>query len=91
MNEEKRQMNIFLTRKLGYTNIILSFNSWESFGILWNWSNEQDWYEDFLYERIKVSKNYVNDILKYQISRITGMIDPEHYAIAIYEYLKDKK
>jgi hypothetical protein len=57
----------------------IDFSTWDEFGMLWKWANEQDWWEDF------TDKNY------HCCRTDLDMINPDKFANIIYNYLKEKK
>ena len=52
-----------------------NFSSWENFGKLWEWANEQPWWNEFWVKNAK---------------HIQTIIDPTYFADSMYKFL-DKK
>ena len=65
-----------LSKAMGYNAIVLDFSTWLNFGILWEWSQSQGWWQD-VYMVIALTVNSKN-----------GYIHPDRFADQIYEYLK---
>ena len=62
------------------------FSTWQGFGKLWEWARKQDWWNEFIFP--------LEDLIKSirPIPRIhLDLINPEPFAKAIYEFLKDRK
>lgn len=57
--------------------IKITFSTWDGFGKLWNWSKTQEWWADFM-------SRDVDTVDFYEL-----LIDPDHYADAIYELLAE--
>ena len=51
-----------------------NFSTWEGFGKLWEWAPKQEWWQDWF------GNNYI---------RIWYFIDPDRFADAVYEFLKE--
>lgn len=75
-----------------YTN---DFSTWAGFGKLWEWAQKQDWWEDFYqYELCEYSIttstlcNSGTDTDHYIFD--TQFINPNSFANAVYDYLKEK-
>ena len=56
------------------------FGEWAGFGMLWEWAEQQDWWEAF-WEHIKAVKN----------ERKRWYINPDRLADAICEFLKNRE
>ena len=69
----------------GELAINIDFSTWEGFGKLWEWSQEQDWWPDALMGPLF---GWV-DIDEETIA--CSVIHPDLFANAIYEYLKENK
>ncbi len=87
MNEKE---NKFLTLELGEPwfddakfHQRLDFSSWQVFGRLWEYATKQEWWLIFLtrYMRdIPLGKGWLKDL-----------INPDRFADAIYQFLKERK
>lgn len=60
-----------------YTN----FSTWDSFGKLYSWCKEQEWWTMFCYYRFG-DGNYIG-------YKVFEFIDPDKFANTVYEFLKD--
>jgi hypothetical protein len=56
----------------------IDFSTWEGFGKLWQWANEQEWWDDF------TDKNY------HCCRTDLDMINPNRFSHMLYEYLEEK-
>ena len=72
-------MHTFTTRCriCGEAGETTNFSTWQGFGKLWEWAQNQGWWEDFWI--------YSNDD-----NGIIDFIHPDRFADALYEFLKDK-
>lgn len=82
MNRDNYLSNIFYNQEI-------NFDTWEGFGKLWKWAQEQSWFFKFCFQLTKKHKS------KQRMTGMTGMIHsgwikPSTFANAIYEYLKEK-
>lgn len=59
-----------------------NFMSWEGFGKLWEWASWQTWWEDFAYSIHGIHENGEN---------LKVLINPDKFADAIYDFLKNRK
>lgn len=59
-----------------------NFLTWGGFGKLWKWANKQEWWGQFLHERIE------DDIQKGMI--FLELIHPENFAKAVVGFLQKK-
>lgn len=57
------------------------FSTWEGFGKLWEWSQQQKWWAGFL-NSDECGNDYVIN---------TFYINPDKFANVVYEYLKSKE
>jgi hypothetical protein len=79
------QVNKYLTEAMGKkytpaTSFKVENSPWKWFGELWDWAIKQEWWEDF--ERnLGLPKHWVPK----------KIINPEAFAIAIYNYLKERE
>lgn len=67
-----------------------NFSTWRDFGYLWDWANNQEWWQYEFYENEKHSfkTNTCNDtIWSFDIT----LINPDKFADAVYEYLKGRQ
>jgi hypothetical protein len=55
---------------------IPNFSTWEDFGGLWTWAKEQEWWNNFL-----TGTNW---------DFIVELINPDKFANALYEFLKER-
>lgn len=53
------------------------FDTWAGFGKLWEWSKTQEWWADFMSRDVDAVDFY------------ESLIEPDHYADAIYELLSE--
>ena len=89
------EVNRFLTKAMNSPQVLpwenwapdIDFSTWESFGLLWDWAIEQDWWEIFLTEHLfnlrELSKHLTLRTIPHRY------INPERFAKAVYEYLND--
>jgi len=75
------------------TQIIIqgcNLSTWEGFGKLWEWALQQEWWDDFIEQHGSQSDPDCDGVFaSYGHEHIsTELINPEHFADAIYEYLK---
>lgn len=52
-----------------------NFSTWEGFGKLWEWSQKQEWWED-----------YINNFENHSLINV----NPDRFADTVYTYLKEK-
>ncbi|MCK5236498.1 MAG: hypothetical protein KAR06_05870 [Deltaproteobacteria bacterium] len=55
----------------------INFSTWVGFGKLWNWAIEQNWWDEFIMRPFS------------QAHIIENLINPERFANAVYEFLKE--
>jgi hypothetical protein len=77
-----------------------NFSTWEGFGKLWEFCQEQEWWEGFL---IKNEYQHTRDVYsphkeypyrEYQetvYEDMSGLINPDRFADAVYTYLKERE
>lgn len=58
------------------------FSTWEGFGKLWEWSEKQEWWKEY-------SSMNMHDRKAYGVVP-TRYINPDKFADAVYNFLKDK-
>lgn len=58
------------------------FSTWDGFGKLYEWSVEQDWWYEFLFE-------WSGEIISFSIPY--KLVYPNPFANVIYEFLRDKE
>lgn len=91
MMRDRMMRDKFLTEAMGgrwcggIDGCDIDFSTWEDFGELWEWAQEQEWWADVVRwdfytdeEGITHGANFIQE----------GLIHPNHFADAIYEYLK---
>lgn len=61
------------------------FSTWQGFGKLWTWAKEQGWWEGFLFDL-----GSINIRTRDQLVIHPDYINPDHFADAIYDFLKDR-
>ena len=62
-------------RKCGVdTYVSQDFSTWQGFGVLWEWAQEQEWWSEFLSLPFK----------------LTDFINPISFSEAVYTFLKDR-
>ena len=59
-----------------------TFSTWDGFGKLYEWSVEQDWWHEFLFE-------WSGEIISFSIPH--KLVYPDAFANVIYEFLRDKE
>ena len=59
----------------------IDFSTWEGFGKLYSWCKEQEWWTMFCYYRFG-DGNYIG-------YKVFEFIEPDRFADAVYEFLKD--
>ena len=63
-----------------------NFLTWEGFGKLWQWANEQEWIGEFIYwynSNMVIDEERLHTIL-------SDLVDPEFFAKAVVEFLQEK-
>lgn len=79
MNIEKRD---YLIRKLREGGVdvegIPDFETWQGFGLLFEWASRQEWWEEFACE------GHLDPL---SLSIFTRMIDPKRFAQFLWEFL----
>jgi hypothetical protein len=55
------------------------FSTWEGFGKLFSWSKKERWWIDFILSQRRPG-----------VSAFCEMLDPERFAKAVYEFLKER-
>jgi hypothetical protein len=67
----------------------LHFSSWDGFGKLWIWANEQRWWYNFWCNSLLwTSKCYRPDFMITDEFRFS-FVNPDNFADALYVYLKE--
>lgn len=71
----------------------LDLSTWQGFGKLWEWAQQQEWWDKFLFEQ---ESSYLSDSLGYPETyamRWMGenLVNPDRFADAVYEYLKERE
>ena len=62
----------------------VNFSIWENFGKLWEWSQKQEWWGYFIH------KNYCKNGKQLTVdTMLSNLINPDKFADAVYEYLKE--
>ena len=65
------------------------FSTWTSFGKLWEWAIDQEWWNKF--EFSEYAGHNRNDEFGATLKDILqGLINPDRFATAVYEFLKEK-
>lgn len=73
--------------KIGmYSKANNNFSTWEGFGKLWEWTQKQEWWRNFLL----TSKGKIHDLNPLAFATGTSIIDLDRFADAVYSYLKEK-
>ncbi len=78
MENEKR--NQFLTEKIGLF-FIMDFSTWTYFGVLWEWAQKQEWWEELCATMEGWSTGHYDLLL---------LIQPDRFANIVYKFLKEK-
>lgn len=60
------------------------FSTWDRFGLLWEWSQEQEWFSEFMLYSIGVPSCGTIAVQRHAIH-------PDRFANSVYEFLKDKE
>jgi hypothetical protein len=67
----------------------LELSTWQGFGKLWEWAIDQEWWCEFEFSR-PVNPDQ-SDIFGGTLQEILqSLINPDRFATAVYEYLKEK-
>lgn len=69
----------------------IHFSTWTGFGNLWEWSQKQDWWGAFyasLHYNTITGFNGIN--YEYEKRLEEYYVNPERFANAVYEFLKEK-
>lgn len=62
-------------------------STWEGFGKLWEWAQKQEWWRMFI-----IKQPYSNATNQAKLVCInTTLIHPDHFADALYTFLKEKQ
>ena len=56
------------------------FSTWKGFGTLWEWAYKQNWWKPFVFKC-----NLIDDV--YHMN--TSVVNPDKFADAVYQYLKE--
>lgn len=69
-----------------------SFSTWQGFGLLWEWAQEQEWWSDELFFR-HTGEGHITDsgCCVMAIARIPYIVEPGRFANAVYEFLKGRE
>ena len=69
------------------------FSTWEGFGKLWDWSQKQEWWDTFVMKELHYSHRTHYDGVNYVYeNRLDDeLVNPDRFADAVYEYLKEMK
>ena len=62
-----------------------NFSTWEGFGKLWEWAQEQEWWGNLDFYIFHFNE-YYPDIEDFQ-----ELIHPDRFADAVYKFLKDQQ
>jgi hypothetical protein len=57
---------------------IIDFQKWAAFGMLWEWAQKQEWWNDFFQSSCYEANDW------FQL-----LINPDRFANAVYEFLKE--
>lgn len=63
------------------------FYTWAGFGKLWEWAQKQDWWSEFNSGRLLC---YMDEPEDSKMIININLIDPDRFADALYEYLKER-
>lgn len=55
------------------------FSTWENFGKLWEWSQQQEWWREFSFDVLRAPYIFLE------------LINPDNFANAVCEFLKSKE
>ena len=60
----------------------IDFSTWEGFGKLWEWAQQQEWWKEFSYQ----------DSVRYKMAKYDpyNIINPDRFSDALYTYLKER-
>ena len=58
--------------------LMLDFSTWDAFGVLWNWAQQQEWWTAFAFKHTGHGTFYPD-----------GLIHPDRFADAVYNFLKE--
>ena len=61
------------------------FSTWNGFGKLWTWVIERDWWDNFKYQK------YCGAYCDIDVHIDETDIDPDRFANAVYEFLKERE
>jgi len=83
-----------------------NYSTWQGFGKIWEWAKVQEWWGDFIYYKqsmFTVSKGEIlggtasNPVYEHVINvdskflaKIIDLINPDTFADALYEFLKER-
>lgn len=94
----KNERNKLLNEKLSEVNPFISmtyerdFTTWDDFGMLWNYSTKQKWWNDFLiYSKVAYEDNEQSERFIRYTSGIIKIVNPDLFADKLYDFLKDIK
>lgn len=74
----------------------IDFSTWEGFGKLWEWTQEQDWFDLFqceIYYHDYRKHNYHKGDEKLDNDEVLRnvLVNPTNFANAVYEFLKERQ
>lgn len=67
------------------------FNSWVSFGKLWEWAQGQEWWGEFGDKVVYDESDTTHEKHQQWISDLEWFIHPARFADAVYAFLKERK
>jgi hypothetical protein len=76
---------------IGSGNAPCDCSTWTGFGLLWQWANKQEWWNEFIDITLGVTSKVSSGgqiVCRYIRS---NYVDPSYFADALYEYLKERK
>ena len=82
----KYQMACFKCGKAKQFALNPDFSTWQGFGQLWGWAIKQDWFREF-----KMLLFLSHGKTCYEVDAFLSFVNPNRFADALYEYLKEIK
>lgn len=72
----------------------IDFSTWDGFGVLWGWSKQKWWFDNFIlglqatHKGSDIRENLQEGV---RILQIMQFVSPAKFATSIYAYLKEQK
>ena len=70
-------------------HVNINFSEWPGFGKLWEWAEKQLWWNDFWWRESTAEINGLS--LGFIAMKLVSSVQPDRFADAVYNYLKEIK